>query len=79
MDEDVRLFSGFFDEIVGEIEVLKDGVILPVLGRNVEVVRDFFFFMINEAAPGHWEDGLDAETCMLCQILWSNFRFYAAE
>ena len=53
MDEDVRLFSGFFDEIVGEIEVLKDGVILPVLGRNVEVVRDFFFFMINEAAPGH--------------------------
>jgi hypothetical protein len=53
VDEHVGLSSGFFNEIVGEIEVLVNGVIFPVLGRNVEVVRDFFFFMVDEPAPGY--------------------------
>ncbi len=60
MDEDIGLFSGFLNEIIGKIEVLVNRVIFPILSRNVEIMRNVFFFMVNKAASGHWEDSLDA-------------------
>ena len=53
MHQHVGLPSGLLDELVGLLEEAVQLVIFVVLGRDVEVVRDVFSGVLEEATARH--------------------------
>lgn len=53
VDEDVGLLSSLFYKVVGLLKVARDVVLLVVLSRDVEVMRDIFPPVGDKATPGN--------------------------
>ena len=58
--------------------MLSQVITFMILGRDVEVVRDLLFFVLEESGSGSWENGFDAFGWISWKQQWRRDTFWAA-